>query len=148
MQPRPDWLATAGPTRARCPVSRCYDAPFLDKVARIDLGAPPAVPGTQTTLITGHSNRFHPDNPRRGVLGRLQQVRPGDTLVLTTTRGRFSYAVTDVLTVPFDELTSTPAVVDVRRNTVVVITCAVAPDGSAYTGNHVVVGTLRDSQPT
>ncbi len=74
-------------------------------------------------------------------------MRPGDTLVLTTTRGRFSYAVIDVLTVPFDELTRTPAVVDVRRNTVMVITCAVAPDGSAYTGNHVVVGTLRDSQP-
>ncbi|HET8988835.1 MAG TPA: hypothetical protein VFN43_10020, partial [Humibacillus sp.] len=87
-------------TSATCevPDEPCYDAPYLDKVARIDLGAPPTVPGTQTTFVTGHANRFHPRDPSRGVFTRLQEVRTGDTLVLTTTRGRFVYAVTEVLT--------------------------------------------------
>jgi LPXTG-site transpeptidase (sortase) family protein len=137
-------------TSSRCEVPQqpCYDAPFLDKVARIDLGAPPQVPGTQTTFITGHANRFHPDDPSRGVFTRLQQVRTGDRLVLTTTRGSFAYAVTDVLTVPFDKLTSTPAVVTVRPDTVVVISCVIAPDRLSYAGNYVVVGTLRSSTPS
>ncbi|GAA2154602.1 sortase family protein [Humibacillus xanthopallidus] len=134
----------------RCEVANrpCYDAPYLDKVARIDLGAPPTVPGTQTTFITGHANRFHPDDPGRGVFSRLQQVRKGDTLVLTTTRGRFVYAVTEVLTVPFDKLTSTPAVVTVRPDTVVAISCVIPPDRLSYAGNYVVVGSLRSSSPS
>jgi LPXTG-site transpeptidase (sortase) family protein len=137
-------------TSANCEVPNrpCYDAPFLDKVARIDLGAPPTVPGAQTTFITGHANRFHPDDPSRGVFTRLQQVRKGDTLVLTTTRGRFVYAVTAVLTVPFDKLTTNPAVVTVRPDTVVAISCVIPPDRSSYTGNVVVVGTLRASTPS
>lgn len=137
-------------TSARCEVPKkpCYDAPYLDKVARIDLGAAPTVPGTQTTFITGHANRFHPDDPSRGVFSRLQQVRKGDTLVLTTTRGRFVYAVTDVLTVPFDKLTSTPAVVTVRPDTVVAISCVIPPDRLSYAGNYVVVGTLTASSPS
>ena len=129
------------------PGQPCYDAPYLDRVARIDLGSPPMVPGTQTTFVTGHANRFHPNDPSRGVLTRLQEVRIGDTLVLTTTQGRFSYAVTDVLTVPFDKLTSHPAVVTVRPNTVVVISCVIARDRRSYTGNYVVIGTLTASSP-
>ncbi|WP_404392918.1 sortase domain-bontaining protein [Humibacillus xanthopallidus] len=129
------------------PGQPCYDAPYLDRVARIDLGGPPMVPGTQTTFVTGHANRFHPDDPSRGVLTRLQEVRIGDTLVLTTTRGRFIYAVTEVLTVPFDKLTSHPAVVTVRPDTVVAISCVIAPDRRSYTGNYVVIGTLTASSP-
>ena len=135
-------------SRCEVPHRPCYDAPFLDKVARIDLGAPPQVPGTQTTFITGHANRFHPDDPSRGVFSRLQQVHTGDTLELTTTRGRFVYAVTDVLTVPFDQLTSTPAVVTVRPDTVVAISCVIPPDRASYAGNYVVVGTLRSASPS
>jgi hypothetical protein len=129
------------------PGQPCYDAPTFDKVARIDLGAPPQVPGTDTTFVAGHSNRYHPDDPRRGVFSRLQDVRAGDTVVLTTTKGVFTYAVTTVLTVPFDKLTSTDEVVRVRADTVVAISCAVAPDGGSYLGNYVVVGTLRGSAP-
>ena len=133
--------------RCEVPGQPCYDAPFLDKVARIDLGAPPTVPGTQTTFVTGHSNRFHPNDPSRGVFTRLLEVRTGDTLVLTTTEGRFVYAVTDVLEVPFDRLTTTPEVITVRPDTVVAISCVIPPDRSAYLGNYVVVGSLRSSQP-
>ena len=125
----------------------CYDAPTLDRVARIDLGAPPTVPGKETTFVTGHSNRYHPEDPGRGVFSRLQEVRTGDTLVLTTHTGVFVYAVTAVLTVPFDRLTSTDAVVRVRADTVVAISCVIAPDRSSYLGNYVVVGTLRGSAP-
>ena len=137
-------------TSATCevPGKPCYDAPYLDKVARIDLGAPPTVPGTQTTFVTGHANRFHPNDPSRGVFSRLQEVRTGDPLVLTTTRGRFVYAVTDVLTVPFDKLTSTPAVVNVRPDTVVAISCVIPPDRRSYAGNYVVIGSLRSSRPS
>jgi sortase (surface protein transpeptidase) len=116
-------------------------------VARIDLGAPPTVPGTQTTFVTGHSNRFHPSDPSRGVFTRLLQVRTGDTLVLTTTAGEFVYTVTQVLEVPFDRLTSTPEVVTVRPDTIVAISCVIPPDRSAYTGNYVVIGSLRSSRP-
>ena len=135
-------------TSERCevPGQPCYDAPFLDKVARIDLGAPPTVPGTQTTFVTGHANRFHPDDPGRGVLTRLQRVRLGDTLVLTSTAGEFVYTVTDLIRVPFDRLTSTSEVVTVRPDTVVVISCVIAPDRSDYTGNLVVIGSLRSSR--
>ena len=129
------------------PGQPCYDAPTLDKVARIDLGAPPQVPGTDTTFVAGHSNRYHPDDPKRGVFSRLQDVRTGDTLVLTTTKGVFTYAVTTVLTVPFDKLTTTDEVVRVRPDTVVAISCVVAPDHASYLGNYVVVGTLERSAP-
>ena len=47
----------------------------------------PTVPGRETTFITGHSNRYHPDDPQRGVFTRLQNVRTGDTLVLTRDAG-------------------------------------------------------------
>ncbi|MCU1536396.1 MAG: hypothetical protein JWP82_747 [Humibacillus sp.] len=133
--------------RCEVPGQPCYDAPFLDRVARIDLGAPPTVPGRQTTFITGHSNRFHPDDPSRGVFSRLQTVRRGDSLVLTTAAGRFVYRVSQTLEVPFDELTSTPAVVTVRADTVVAISCVISPSGDAYTGNFVVVATLVASTP-
>ena len=129
------------------PGQPCYDAPTLDKVARIDLGAPPSVPGKDTTFVTGHSNRYHPHDPGRGVFSRLQNVRTGDTVVLTTTKGTFVYAVTTALTVPFDRLTSTDEVVRVRADTVVAISCVVAPDRRSYLGNYVVVGTLRGSTP-
>jgi hypothetical protein len=125
----------------------CYDAPTFDKVARIDLGAPPTVPGRDTTFVTGHSNRYHPDDVKRGVFSHLQDVRTGDVLVLTTTRGVFVYAVTTVLSVPFDKLTSSPEVVTVRPDTVVAISCIVGPNSSEYLGNYVVVGALRGSAP-
>ncbi|HEU4998246.1 MAG TPA: sortase [Lapillicoccus sp.] len=125
----------------------CYDAPTFDKVARIDLGAPPTVPGRDTTFVTGHSNRYHPDDVKRGVFSHLQDVRVGDTVVLTTSRGVFVYAVTTVLSVPFDKLTSTPEVVTVRPDTVVAISCIVAPNHAEYLGNYVVVGALRASAP-
>jgi hypothetical protein len=133
--------------RCEVPGQPCYDAPTLDQVARIDLGAAPTVPGTETTFVTGHSNRFHPDDPTRGVFSRLQEVRTGDTLVLTTTAGVFTYTVTTVLSVPFDRLTSTDEVVRVRPDTVVAISCVIAPDHASYLGNYVVVGTLRESAP-
>jgi LPXTG-site transpeptidase (sortase) family protein len=137
-------------TSERCevPGQPCYDAPTLNQVARIDLGAAPTVPGTETTFVTGHSNRFHPDDPARGVFSRLQEVRTGDTVVLTTTAGVFTYTVTQVLSVPFDRLTSTDEVVRVRPDTVVAISCVIAPDRASYLGNYVVVGTLRESSPT
>ena len=125
----------------------CYDAPTFDKVARIDLGAPPTVPGRDTTFVTGHSNRYHPDDVKLGVFSHLQDVHTGDVVVLTTTRGVFVYAVTTVLSVPFDKLTSTPEVVTVRPDTVVAISCIVAPNHSEYLGNYVVVGALRGSAP-
>ena len=106
------------------PAQPCYDAPTLDKVARIDLGAPPSVPGKDTTFVTGHSNRYHPDDPGRGVFSRLQIV----------------------LTVSFDRLTSTDEVVRVRADTVVAISCVVAADRQSYLGNY-VVGNLRGSTP-
>jgi hypothetical protein len=129
------------------PGQPCYDAPTFDKVARIDVGASPTVPGTETTFVTGHSNRYRPTDPTTGVFSRLQYVTTGDTIVLTTTKGVFVYAVTRVLTVPFDKLTSTPEVVTVRPNTVVTISCVVSSDRLTYTGNFVVVGTLRASAP-
>jgi len=125
----------------------CYDAPTFDKVARIDLGAPPTVPGRDTTFVTGHSNRYHPDDVKRGVFSHLQDVRVGDTVVLTTTRGVFVYTVTTVLSVPFDKLTPPPEVVTVRPDTVVAISCVVAPNHAEYLGNYVVVGALRASAP-
>ena len=82
----------------------CYDAPTFDKVAHIDLGASPKVPGTDTTFITGHSNRYRPSGPTKGVFSTLQNVRTGDTLVLRTTKGMFVYAVSTTLSVPFDRL--------------------------------------------
>ena len=129
------------------PGQPCYDAPTFDKVARIDLGASPQVPGTDTTFVAGHSNRYHPDDPKRGVFSRLQDVQTGDTVVLTTTKGVFTYIVTTVLSVPFDKLTTTDEVVRVRADTVVAISCVVAPDRGSYLGNYVVVGTLRASAP-
>ncbi|MEP6650211.1 MAG: sortase [Lapillicoccus sp.] len=129
------------------PGQPCYDAPTFDKVARIDLGAAPTVPGRETTFVTGHSNRYRPNDPAKGVFSRLQNVRTGDTLVLTTTRGIFVYAVTTVLSVPFDRLTSTDEVVRVRPDTVVAISCVIAPNGGPYLGNYVVVGALRGSAP-
>ena len=125
----------------------CYDAPTFDMVARIDLGAPPTVPGKDTTFVTGHSNRYHPDDVTKGVFSHLQDVRTGDVVVLTTTKGVFVYAVTTVLSVPFDKLTSTPEVVTVRPDTIVAISCIVAPNHSKYLGNYVVVGALRGSAP-
>jgi LPXTG-site transpeptidase (sortase) family protein len=132
-------------TSCEVPAQPCYDAPFLDKVARIELGAPPEVPGTQTTFITGHSNRYRPDDPARGVFSHLQDVRTGDVLVLTTTTGIFTYSVTKTLSVPFDQLTTNPDVVSIRKDTVVAISCVIAPDLRSYLGNFVVVGTLRGS---
>ncbi len=129
------------------PGQPCYDAPTFDKVARIDLGAPPQVPGTETTFITGHSNRYRPDDASKGVFSGLQNARTGDTLVIRTTRGTFVYDVTTALTVPFDRLTTTPQVVDVRKDTVVAISCVIAPDRGSYLGNFVVVGSLRAAAP-
>ena len=129
------------------PGQPCYDAPFLDKVARIDVGAPPEVPGTQTTFITGHSNRYRPDDPTHGVFSHLQDVRVGDQLVLTTTRGVFVYRVTKAFSVPFDQLTSNPDVVTVRKDTVVAISCVISRDQSSYVGNYVVVAALASSNP-
>ncbi len=136
-------------TSASCevPGRPCYDAPTLDKVARIDLGASPKVPGTDTTFITGHSNRYRPDDPAKGVFSTLQNVRTGDTVVLRTAEGVFVYAVSSTLSVPFDQLTTTDAVVRVRPDTVVAISCVIAPDRSSYLGNYVVIGTLRASAP-
>jgi hypothetical protein len=125
----------------------CYDAPTFDKVARIDIGAPPTVPGRDATFVTGHSNRYQPNDVTKGVFSHLQDVHTGDVVVLTTTKGVFVYAVTTVLSVPFDKLTSTPEVVTVRPDTVVAISCIVAPNHSEYLGNYVVVGALRGSAP-
>jgi LPXTG-site transpeptidase (sortase) family protein len=129
------------------PGQPCYDAPFLDKVARIDVGAPPEVPGTQTTFITGHSNRYRPDDAARGVFSHLQDVRVGDQLVLTTTAGVFTYRVTKAFSVPFDQLTTNPDVVTVRKDTVVAISCVISPDQRSYVGNYVVVAALAGSNP-
>jgi hypothetical protein len=129
------------------PGQPCYDAPFLDKVARIDVGAPPEVPGTQTTFVTGHSNRYRPDDPARGIFSHLQDLRIGDRLVLATTAGVFVYDVTKTFSVPFDELTRSPDVVTVRKDTVVAISCVISPDQRAYVGNYVVVAALRGSSP-
>ncbi len=136
-------------TSASCelPGQPCYDAPTFDKVARIDLGAPPNVPGTDTTFITGHSNRYAPGDPAKGVFSTLQNVRTGDTLVLRTTKGTFVYAVSSTLSVPFDRLTTTDEVVRVRADTVVAISCVISPDRASYLGNYVVIGTLRASAP-
>ena len=136
-------------TSASCevPGQPCYDAPTFDKVARIDLGAPPKVPGTDTTFVTGHSNRYAPGDPAKGVFSTLQNARTGDTLVLRTTKGTFVYAVSSTLSVPFDRLTTTDEVVRVRADTVVAISCVIAPDRASYLGNYVVIGTLRASAP-
>ncbi|MEP6632225.1 MAG: sortase, partial [Lapillicoccus sp.] len=136
-------------TSASCevPGQPCYDAPTFDKVARIDLGATPKVPGTDTTFITGHSNRYVPGDPTKGIFSALQNVRTGDTLVLRTTKGTFVYAVSSTLSVPFDRLTTTDEVVRVRADTVVAISCVIAPDRASYLGNYVVIGTLRASAP-
>lgn len=141
-------LARYGPsTSCEVPGRPCYAAPTFDKVARIDLGAAPQVPGTQTTFITGHANRYRPDDASKGVFSALANVQPGDTAVVRTTSGTFVYAVTMALSVPFDELTTTPEVVTVRKDTVVAIGCVIAPDHESYLGNYVVVGTLRASAP-
>ena len=129
------------------PGQPCYDAPTFDKVARIDLGATPKVPGTDTTFITGHSNRYAPGDPTKGIFSALQNVRTGDTLVLRTTKGTCVYAVSSTLSVPFDRLTTTDEVVRVRADTVVAISCVIAPDRASYLGNYVVIGTLRASAP-
>jgi len=136
-------------TSASCevPGQPCYDAPTFDKVARIDLGGPPQVPGTQTTFVTGHSNRYRPDDPFKGIFSSLQNAHTGDTLVVQTTRGTFVYGVTTALNVPFDRLTTTDEVVRIRSNTIVAISCTIAPDHGSYLGNYVVVGTLRGSAP-
>lgn len=129
------------------PGQPCYDAPFLGKVARIDVGAPPEVPGTQTTFVTGHSNRYRPEDPAQGVFSHLQDVRFGDQVVLATTAGVFVYGVTKTFSVPFDELTANLDVVAVRKDTVVAISCLISPDKRTYVGNYVVVAALRGSSP-
>lgn len=136
-------------TSATCevPGQPCYAAPSLSAVARIDVGAPPQSPGTQTTFVTGHSNRYAPDDPSRGIFSRLQQVAVGDSIDVTTSKGSFEYDVSQVLRVPFDQLTKTDAVVHVRPNTLVAISCEIAPDHGSYLGNYVVIGTLRSSSP-
>jgi hypothetical protein len=133
--------------KCEVPGKPCYDAPFFDKVARIDIGAPPEVPGTETTFVTGHANRYQPDDPTRGIFSRLQDVQIGDSMVLVTSAGVFEYAVTKTLKVPFDQLTTHPDVVTVRPDTAVAIGCEIPPDRGPYLGNVVVVGTLRAATP-
>lgn len=136
-------------TSSRCEVPNqpCYDAPTFDQIARIDVGAPPTVPGTDTTFVTGHANRFEPIDAAKGVFSPLQQTLVGDQVVVTTKTGIFAYAVTDVLRIPFDQLTTTDEVVRVRADTLVAIGCEIAPDRSSYLGNIVVIGRLRSSTP-
>jgi hypothetical protein len=55
--------------------------------------------------------------------------------------------VTKTLSMPFDELTTNPDVITVRKDTVVAISCLISPDQRAYVGNFVVVAALRGSSP-
>ncbi|MDQ2782528.1 MAG: sortase [Actinomycetota bacterium] len=136
-------------TSANCevPGQPCYAAPSLSAVARIDVGAEPQTPGSQTTFVTGHSNRYAPDDSGRGIFSKLQDTQIGDAVVVTTTKGRFVYAVAQVLEVPFDKLTSTDAVTHVRANTLVAISCTIAPDHGSYLGNFVVIASLQSATP-
>lgn len=136
-------------TSANCevPGQPCYAAPSLAAVARIDVGAEPQTPGTQTTFVTGHSNRYAPNDAGRGIFSKLQDTQVGDAVVVTTTKGRFVYAVAQVLEVPFDKLTTTDAVTHVRANTLVAISCAIAPDLTSYLGNFVVIANLESATP-
>lgn len=124
----------------------CYIPPALDKVARMDVGAVPSVPSSNTCYITGHSNWRSPQDPHAGVFSELQQTRVGDTFVVTTTSGVFVYAVTQTIdSLPFDELRSNADIKSVRPNTCVVISCHI--DGRGYSGNFVAFATLTASRP-
>ena len=66
------------------------------------------MPGTETTFVTGHANRYQPDDTTRVVFSRLQDVKVGDSRVLTIA-SVFNCAVSKILRVPFDQLTALPA---------------------------------------
>lgn len=124
----------------------CYVPPSLDKVARMDVGSVPSVPSTNTCYITGHSNWRHPQDQSLGVFSELQSAQSGDTFVVTTTKGVFTYTVTRTLTsLPFDQLRSNVDIKTVSPNTCVVISCHIA--GQGYSGNFVAFATLNASRP-
>jgi LPXTG-site transpeptidase (sortase) family protein len=132
--------------RCEVPGQPCYDPPD-GMVALVDGSAFPSVPSTNTSVAAGHSNRFHPNDPRRGVFTRLLDVRPGDILVVTTTKGVFTYLVVDAKEIPFDQTATSDVMTDRVANRFIAITCKISPDYSRYTGNFVVVSTLIASRP-
>ncbi len=139
-------VATYGPSPA-CDVPEypCYVPPVLDKVARMDVGTVPSVPSTNTCYITGHSNWRQPDDAHVGVFSKLQSTQVGDTFVVTTTEGVFSYTVTKTIpSLPFDQLRNDLDIKSVRPNTCVVISCHI--DGRGYSGNFVAFATLTASK--
>lgn len=124
----------------------CYVPPSLSQVARMDVGAVPSVPGSNTCYITGHSNWRSPNDPEVGVFSALQTTQVGDTYVITTTKGVFTYSVTRTISsLPFDQLRSNVDIKTVRPYTCVVISCHI--DGRGYSGNFVAFATLTASKP-
>ncbi len=124
----------------------CYIPPSLDKVARMDVGAVPSVPGSNTCYITGHSNWRSPQDQKVGVFSELQTTQVGDTFVVTTTKGVFVYTVTRTTpNLPFDQLRSNLDIKAVRPDTCVVISCHI--DGRGYSGNFVAFAALTASKP-
>ncbi len=140
-------VATYGESTAcDVPDYPCYVPPSLDKVARMDVGAVPSVPGSNTCYITGHSNWRHPQDQAVGVFSELQTTEVGDTFIVTTTEGVFVYTVTRTIpNLPFDQLRSNLDIKAVRPDTCVVISCHI--DGRGYSGNFVAFATLTASRP-
>lgn len=123
--------------------SLCY-IPKDDFLDWVDKGSLPAFPAKGTTYGIGHSNHYRPVP-----LNAMLSVNKGDTLIVTTDYGVFTYTVTGIEPVPFSELSSRTKPGDIWDKFVprlIIIVCEIGQDGKSYTANHVVTAVLKSAK--
>ena len=124
----------------RCHASTvCIDPPSLTEVAWYGEYALPSVPSNDSVLVFGHTNSI---NAEKQAFNNLLAARTGDTVVVTTETGVFTYVVGDVALVDYAAVPTSTLVYGHRPDTVVLVTCNYLEKAAT-----VVVATLEDARP-
>lgn len=110
----------------------CIDPPVPDQAAWY--GDVPSTPSVNPVLLFGHTSW---SDPRYAAFNNLLSVMAGDTIVLTTETGIFTYTADAPVFVPYDKVAESQLIYGWETEKVVLVTCNTAEDSAT-----VVVGRL------
>lgn len=105
----------------------CLDPPYPDRVIWYDAYARPETPSTDSVIVLGHANR---DNPDYEAFNALGAVADGDTAVITTETGVFTYRAQAAVAIPYADIPFSELVYGHVPGRAVFVTCG--DDVDAY----------------
>ena len=124
-------------------VDMCMDPPLLDQVAWSGGYSTPSSPAKGAVLVYGHSNPYSEENQTFNDLGALVA---DDRVTVVTKTGRFTYVVTKVEVIPFEDIPWHKPLYRDTPGKLSLIACNLTGEGG-YDGNVVVTTKMVNAKP-